>query len=149
MRFDVEDGMDSRFEIIDAFVDGERVDAAALKLSLSEPAGRDYLVDVWLLREGVQEQMAAEPAAPSAMPRTPRARAWLMAAALVISVAGGYVVGYRVSGSLAQSKPAAPAPNVTVTPTPTQAPGSFPAPVPTRVIQVQFGTDAPTSGGGE
>ena len=33
--------MDDRFEVIDAFVDGERVDAAALKRALAEADGRE------------------------------------------------------------------------------------------------------------
>jgi hypothetical protein len=37
-------------EVIDALVDGERVDADLLKAALSKAQGRDYLVDVLALR---------------------------------------------------------------------------------------------------
>jgi len=137
--------MDARFEVIDAFVDGERVDAAALKHALSEPAGRDYLVDVWLLREGVQEEMSADTSAPPAMLRARAPRTWLFAAALIACVIGGYFIGYRVSGPVGPQA-LVPPPITTTSP---QAPAPLAAPVPTRVITVQFGTDAPASGGGE
>ena len=141
--------MESRFEVIDAFMDGERVDAAALKRALADDEGRDYLVDAWLLREGVQEDMALEAAALPGPARKNVLRPWLMAAAVVLCLAGGYAAGYRTanvwspaaptnasnSGAVA-SQPAAPAP-----------PSSFPAPAPTRVIQIDFGGTSPTGGG--
>ena|SRR6478672_11649526 len=141
--------MDSRFEIIDAFVDGERVDAGALKQALSDPAGRDYLVDVWLLREGVHEQLASEPAAPSVLVRARTARPWLFAAALIACVVGGYFAGYRVSGGLGRPAPAAPPPAANIPATPVRTASPLQVPVPTRVIQVQFGAEASTSGGGD
>jgi hypothetical protein len=36
--------MDARLEVIDAFVDGERVDPHELERALSERAGRDYMI---------------------------------------------------------------------------------------------------------
>jgi len=139
--------MESRFEIIDAFVDGERVDATALKLALSEPAGRDYLVDVWLLRESLQEEMASEVPPAVATVRARGSRPWLMAAALAACLIGGYFTGHRMSGTSSSSTPVAASQPVSPT-TPAQTSGAFPAPVPTRVIQLQFGTDAQVSGGG-
>jgi hypothetical protein len=47
-----EDVVSSELEIIDAFIDGQRVDGAAIKRALADPEGRAYLVDAWLLREG-------------------------------------------------------------------------------------------------
>ena len=140
--------MEPRFEIIDAFVDGERVDATALKLALSEPAGRDYLVDVWLLRESLQEEMASEVPPAAAAVRARGARPWLMAAALAACLIGGYFTGHRTSGTSGGSTQVAQPPVVAPI-VPAQTTGSFPAPVPTRVIQLQFGTDAHVSGGGD
>ena len=45
----LEETMDASHEILDAFIDGETVDPATLKQVLSDPAGRDYLIDAWLL----------------------------------------------------------------------------------------------------
>jgi hypothetical protein len=139
--------MEPRFEIIDAFVDGERVDAAALKLALSEPAGRDYLVDVWLLRESLQEEMASEASPTAATVRARGARPWLMAAALAACLIGGYFTGHRMSGTASPSTPSSQPPVVAPAAS-AQTTGSFPAPVPTRVIQLQFGTDTHVTGGG-
>lgn len=140
--------MESRFEIIDAFMDGERVDAAALKRALAESEGRDYLVDAWLLREGIQEDMALETAV-TAPPRRARGpRPWLLAAAMLLCVAGAYLIGYR-NGGVLPPKPTATATAPAVTPTPTSAPTakSFPVPPATRVIQVDFAASAAGSGG--
>jgi len=124
------------YEIIDAFVDGERVDTAALKAALAEPAGRDHLVNAWLLREGVQDMMALDAPA-DAMPaavRSARPWSWTMAAAAVLCVAAGFAVGRFVALPLAPS----PAPSPIVSAVPTPASGGFPAPAPTRVIQMDM-----------
>jgi hypothetical protein len=140
--------MSANLEVIDAFVDGERVDPAVLKEALSEAAGRDYFVDLWALRDAMQQDrdVSADPRAPAFTSR-PASRRWLVAAALVACVAGGYAAGTR-SVLLA---PVAPAP-ITNSPTPpiAAAPpvrGVFPAPQPTRVIQLEFHPDAARSGG--
>ena len=109
--------MNERFEIIDALVDDEPVDAAALKAALTDPAGRDYLVDAWTLRGLVQDELAVE-AAPA--PATSgRSRAWLVAAALAgVCLVGGYLTGARFP----MVPPAQPA--VNAPPAPTVAPAS-------------------------
>ena len=56
----MEDRHDVPLEVIDAFMDGERVDADALKAALADSSGRDYLVDAWLLREAVQAEPVSE-----------------------------------------------------------------------------------------
>jgi hypothetical protein len=124
------------YEIIDAFVDGERVDTAALKAALAEPAGRDHLVDAWLLREGVQDMMALDAPAdgsPAAM-RVNRRWPWAMAAAAVLCLASGFLLGRFVPSAVAPRP--APSPIVSVSPAPT--PTAFPAPAPTRVIQMDM-----------
>jgi len=139
--------MDPHLEVIDAFVDGERVDPAALKHALSDPAGRDYFVDVWMLREVVQHdpEIAVASRRPVAPPPQQRARPWMVAAALVAGLAGGYLVGSRLPASSFSASPATVATTTTVRPTP--AKDVFPAPPPTRVIQLEFRVDSNGSGG--
>jgi hypothetical protein len=145
----LEDEMESRFEVIDAFMDGERVDAAALKRALSEDEGRDYLVDAWLLREGVHEDMALEPAAAPAPARTRVVRPWLIAAAVMLCLVGGYAAGYRTANLWSPAAPTAAGNQEAATSQPAVAvpQTAFPAPTPTRVIQIDFGS-APAVGGG-
>lgn len=134
-------------EVIDAFIDGERVDPEALKTALAEPAGRDYLVDVWLLREAVQAEPLREAVAPIApiasQPR--RASWWLVAAAFASALVGGYAAGQNVG----RETPATDTPNPTVATSPVASPSNspFPVPAPTRVIQLEFRSTSAASGG--
>src|SRR5688572_14990275 len=124
--------MNPKLEIIDALIDGEPVDAGALRDALAESSGRDYLVDAWLLREAVQEDHAPAPALTCLRQARPDRR-WLVAAAL----AGGLVVGFGlgfVTGEPTMTPPAS-TPAVTAIDAPTSA---FPVPAPTRVIQIEF-----------
>jgi hypothetical protein len=127
--------MDSSFEILDAFVDGETVDPVALKQALSEAAGRDYLVDAWLLRGLVQDETASDAAPPYPRARAP-VRSWLIAATIAgVCLVGGYVAGARFTGVLVprQGTPAAPAEAVSA-----PASSSFPVPPATRVIRLEL-----------
>jgi hypothetical protein len=127
--------MDGRFDIIDAFVDGEPVDPAGLKRALADADGRDYLVDAWLLRNVVQDEMAQEASAPRAA-RPAARRPWLIAAALAaVCLVGGYVAGTRFPGRPGSPPPTAAAPQIEAAAPP--AP-SFPAPLPTRVIRLEL-----------
>jgi hypothetical protein len=136
-----------RLEVIDAFVDGRRVDAADLKDALADERGRGYFVDAWLLRETLQEEMAREtiPLPRRAPGRTP-GMMLAVAAALASLVAGG-AVGYRLAG-LADSRArmetaiTAPAPVPPAPPAP-----SFPVPAPTRAIPMEFSADGGVGGG--
>jgi hypothetical protein len=121
------------FEVIAAFVDGERVDPALLKSALALPDGRDYLVNMIALREVVMNDTT------TAATVTPRpARRWLVAAAaaIVLSLGGGYALGHR----LAVAKDAAG-----INHTPTAA--DVAAPPPTRVIDVTSGSSYVSQGG--
>jgi hypothetical protein len=139
--------MESRLEVIDAFVDGERVDATALKTALSDAEGRDYLVDVWLLREAAHGDSAggAGAAAPASSARASRLtpRPWLLAAAFAGAVIGGYAIGYQTTDRA--TPPAGNTGSATVATTP--ASGSFPVPPATRVIQLEFHPSPVASGG--
>ena len=134
--------MSSELEIIDAFIDGQRVDGGAIKRALADPEGRAYLVDAWLLREAIQEDetrasyAVSRPIARSAKP-APR---WLVAAAITGSLLGGYATG-RITGRPAPLAVAPPA--TTVVAQPSQA---FPVPAATRVIQLEFHASTTTGG---
>ncbi len=137
--------MTGRFEIIDAFVDGEAVDPAALKQALSEPEGRDHLVDAWLLRDLVQEEMASDVATTPPRAAAPARRAWILAAMVAgVCLIGGYAIGARFP-SILGPRPAVPAAS-DVSPAPPSA--SFPVPQPTRVIRLDFDPAVKESGGG-
>jgi hypothetical protein len=122
-----------RDEIIDLFVDGERVDSAGLIDALSAAAGRERLVD-WLALRQVVATDAIIDSSPHQTRRVRSGRAWratTLAAAIVASVLAGYVIGQRTSSRLAAV-----------------APASLQAPAPTRIIRLEPGVDWQESAGG-
>ena len=135
--------MSSELEVIDAFIDGHRVDADAIKRALADPEGRAYMVDAWLLREAVQEDETRPSSAATDSPgRSGKSsQRWLLAAAITVSLLGGYATG-RIGGREAPLLVAPP--TTTVVAQPSQP---FPVPAPTRVIQLDF--HAPTTTGGD
>ena len=138
--------MNARCDVIDAFLDGDRIEAGALKRALSEEACRDYLVDTLALREAIV--LSAPPA--HEMPRLRlgwRRFGWPAAAVILLgSLAGGFAAGYRSAGALTGA-PRVAAPIVTA-PSDT-SPAAPVAPKPTRVIRLEQGVDWKESGGGE
>lgn len=87
--------MDQHLEVIGAFIDGERVDADALRAALAIDEGRAYLVELAALRELVA-MPAALVAAPGARPAVWSAKFLLAAAALIASVGtAGFALGTR------------------------------------------------------
>jgi hypothetical protein len=137
--------MTDQFEIIDAFVDGEIVDPVALKQALSEPEGRDHLVDVWLLRDLVQEELASDAAVPPPRRAAPARRAWLIAAMVAgVSLIGGYALGTRFPTIAGTPPTATPAAEIA----PAAPPRSFGVPPPTRVIRLEFDAAVPEGSGG-
>jgi hypothetical protein len=83
--------MEPDLEVIDAFVDGECVDRDALKRTLADPPGREYLIDVLDLRAVTAGLQAPGGVLPVAERRTWRAP--LAAAALVLCMGGAYAAG--------------------------------------------------------
>jgi hypothetical protein len=137
--------MESSFEVLDAFVDGETVDSVALKQALSDAAGRDYLVDAWLLRGLVQDEIASDTAPPYPRPHTP-VRSWLIAAGIAgVCLVGGYMAGARFTGVLLPRQGTPPPPAATVS---APAPQSFPVPPATRVIRLEMDPNWKESAGG-
>ena len=143
----MEDQQEVELEIIDAFVDGERVNADALKSALADPAGRDYLIDVWMLREAAQGEPVREHkvAVPQVVRPARGASWWLVAAAFAAALVGGFAGGQI----FARRAPVATigAPEIAATPSATPKGGPFPVPVPTRVIQLEFRSTSASSGG--
>lgn len=136
--------MDASHEILDAFIDGETVDPTALKQALSDPVGRDYLIDAWLLRGMVHEEIATESAPPQSRGGSP-VRSWLIAA----SIAGACLVGgYFTGAKFARVVVPAPEPppqieSVAPSPRPSSA-----VPAATRVIRLELDPNWKQSAGG-
>ena len=124
-------------EIVETFVDGEAVEPADLMAALSEPDGRQLLVDLLVLRGLVLGHDAPRTAAvaTAAAPKTSRWRLLSMAAGLAaVSIASGYVAGTRRA-----PRPAA----VAEVSQPAQT-----APAPTTVIRLSNGVDWTERAGG-
>jgi hypothetical protein len=119
--------------VLEAFIDGERVDPEALKTALEDPAGRDYLLDLLALRDAVGRM---GPGGWSAINRAPAVRRrvrWAAAAALfVCGIGAGYTAGQRAL----ERKPAEP--SISAVLNLSTAP---PAPAPTKVITLRPGVN--------
>ena len=139
--------METHEEVIAAFLDDERVDVDALKRALSQPEGREYLVDVLALRELVGVQAGAVDTRSVAPPRAAVSRRMLLTAAAVLlsaSTVAGYLVGHRLGQQ---------APDLLVHPGPEQnrsatEAAQVSAPAPTKVIRLQPGIDWNERSGG-
>ena len=120
-------------EVIDAFLDRERVEPEALSEALSTVEGRQYLVDLLALRELTTEQTPAADTSGTERQQSPRR--WLtMAAAILLGAAGGYVAGGRL-GAPAEE-------HVRWSPVVIEVVQPVSAPAPTQVIQLKPGPDA-------
>ena len=87
--------MHNTHEVISALLDNEPFDPSELADALSDPAGRALLIDLVMLRRIVQPADPI-PVAPTA--KTVNRYSWRVAAAaaaLVLSIAGGYIAGER------------------------------------------------------
>ena len=122
---------ESACAVVAALADGEEIDASALKVALEDPAVRDYLVDLVALRQAIGRLNEQSPLRWRERRSLPSRVAWLSAAAAVISLTAGYVVGQR-------SVEPAPAPIVE---TVVHLQGAAPAPRPTRVISLRPGVN--------
>ena len=140
--------MDSEFDVIDAFVDGECVDRDELKRALADPSGRDYLVDVLDLRTLTMDTEPAVVTLPAVQRRSWRS-SLAAAAVLVLCVVGAYSVGQRTA-RVAQPLPAIPAASSAAVVVQRAVPGGglMQAPAPTRIIRLESdGKWAETPGG--
>jgi hypothetical protein len=116
-------------EVISAFVDGQRVDPAALGAALSLAEGREFLIEAVQLRDLV----AVDAIAPPLTPPGPRIVArWPAIAALVLAgVASGFLFGRELAP--------VPRPPAAV---------DEPAPPPSRVIELDPGASWTGASGG-
>ena len=130
--------------VLAAFMDGERVDAEALKRALSQAEGRDYLVDLLALRDMVTDS-GATPA--GAVPPAPARSTfqWVAAAAVIaLSVLGGYLAG---SHAILRSESGDATRQITSSTTGRGAQAPATAPEPTHVIRLEAGVDWKERGG--
>ncbi len=121
--------MNDMHSIIEAFADNEPVDPGRLKDALAAPEGRDYLIDLLVLRGCVRGDGDTRPSlAVGHAIRAPSRTGWLSAAAALaaVSVIGGYYAGQR-SGAPTGGQPSAA---ITAA-----------APEPTRVIRLDDTAD--------
>ena len=98
--------MSNTHEVISALLDNEPFDPEELSDALSDPTGRALLIDLVMLRRIVQPGDPI-PAAPTA--KTVSGYSWRVAAAaaaLVLSIAGGYIAGERRAETVSSEAPA-------------------------------------------
>jgi len=96
---------DASLLVVEAFIDGEAIDLAALKDALAHPEGREHLVELLALREAVWT-MAPRGYAPAERARRPFERGvrWFaVAAAVMLSVTTGYLAGQGAARRPAES----------------------------------------------
>jgi hypothetical protein len=122
------------YAVVDAFIDGEAVNGAALKRALATAEHRDHLVDILVLRRTVGGMPAFAPVA--AIERRRRLASplhWIAAAAVVtLGSLGGYLAGQRHGAPLPESWTSASFVEIDLS-------QSSSAPAPTRVIQLKPG----------
>jgi hypothetical protein len=127
---------DAALLVVEAFLDGEPVDRAALSDALADAGAREHLVDLLALRGGVASLGSSAWSAA----RPPSRRRWLAAAAVVVlSVGTGFIAGQRTIDASG-----APAVETVV-----EQGARVEAPKPTRVISLQPGVNWTESTGGK
>jgi hypothetical protein len=138
-------------DTIAAFIDNEPVGAADLDAALAAPDGREYLIDLLVLRGLVSDGLSGglKPAGVAGRARTAGGREskpafWLpvAAAALVaVSLGAGFLVGRVLDRRVPMTAPSA----AVVEP----APGDVSsAPAPTHIIHMEKGVDWNERSGG-
>jgi hypothetical protein len=123
---------------IATFLDGEDVDARALKDALANAEGRDYFLDLLVLRRSVHDTFEPLPVRPESS--WCRRRVVAVAAAIVMALGAGYFAGRQ----LQRADAAAGAISPVVVEFGQVAP---PAPAPTKVIELKPGLNWKEQGG--
>ena len=135
--------MTDHHDVIGAFVDNEPIEAEELAAALATPDGRDYLIDVLVLRGLVTDGGSRLTRAAIVPKKTSRYVFWLPAVAaalLTIGVGTGFVAGRLLSNRAA---PVAPVSDNADINTPAVV-----APAPTHVIRMEKGVDWNERSGG-
>jgi negative regulator of sigma E activity len=99
--------MSDTHEVISAFLDDEPFDARLLMEALSEPAGRDLLIDLIALRHLAQPVENERSVSRNVKPWRSPLRAAMAAAAVLVALVGGYLAGERRSETSVREAPAA------------------------------------------
>jgi hypothetical protein len=97
--------MNDTHEVISAFLDDEPFEPRELVAALSDPAGRELLIDLMALRHLAQTNGSASAIAHK--PRRPVIGALLAAAAVLVALVGGYMAGQRRTDDAFSTVPAA------------------------------------------
>ncbi len=89
--------MNDTHEVISAFLDDEPFDPSQLAEALSEPAGRDLLIDLVALRHLAQTDDEEPHTSRDPKPWRLSLRSMVAAAAVFVALVGGYLIGERRS----------------------------------------------------
>ena len=89
--------MNDPYVVISAFLDDEPFDSNQLTHALSEPAGRDLLIDLIALRHLAQTDDKEPHTSNEKKPWRSALRTMVAAAAVLVALVGGYLVGERRS----------------------------------------------------
>jgi anti-sigma factor RsiW len=138
-------------DVIEAFVDNEPVGAGELAAALAAPDGRQYLIDLLVLRglvsDGLPDALKPGGAIGRSQPaaaRRSKSMFWLpVAAAALVTV--GLGAGFIAGRALDRQAPSTPP---VVTQTPAVETGTAVAPAPTHVIRMEKGVDWNERSGG-
>lgn len=96
--------MSDTHEVISSFLDDEPFDSSQLAEALSEPSGRDLLVELVALRHLVQPEAKAPHESFERRPRRSALRALAAVAAVLVALVGGYLVGeFRGQSALSEA----------------------------------------------
>jgi hypothetical protein len=127
--------------IVEAFIDGELVTCNALRDALADAAARDHLVDLLVLRREVAGMAPVAWATTGQQPVVHTRARWLaLAAAVLLSLATGYLAGqHRAIDAPLQAQTVDAV-------APVERPPA--APKPTRVIKLEAGVNWTERSGG-
>jgi hypothetical protein len=135
-----DDRIDGAFAIVEALLDGERVDSQELKNALADAAAREHFVDLVALREAVGSMAPSAWSADGRAGARVRVRWFAAAAAVVMSLTAGYFAGQRAVASTESSSSAVEAV--------IQFERPPAAPAPTQVISLRPGINWTENSGG-
>jgi hypothetical protein len=134
------DQVDPAFAVVEAFLDGERVDAQTLKHALADADAREHFVDLLALREAVGSMAPGAWSADGRAGARPHVRWFAAAAAVVLSLTAGYFAGQR---AVASTEPPASSVQAVI-----QFERPPAAPAPTQVISLRPGINWTENSGG-
>jgi hypothetical protein len=131
--------LDEHVEVVEAFLDGERVAPEALRDALAHAEARDVFIELLQLRDAVAEMGPTAWKHGAASRVTALRRRLVTAAAIALMSIGGYLVGQRASTPVVAAETVHAVVSF----------GSPPvAPAPTRVIALRPGVNWTESSGG-